>query len=380
MNRTFAKGFGDLRSATKLIAQASLFNHKNLFFPNYAIVFIIMTPLIKLTFIEGLSEIVIRELASFSSFQIVTIEKDCIYLDFHETLRELFAMKSILNIFLVIQDTHIHPTFLANHKSVLGNLVEQSLIYHPATSFKIFCAGSKSNEISELRNYIETHFKLTNTEETESADKKIIIAKIKNIWELAVSVTHRPLSIRHYRNHHIAGSMNPTIAYAVNQLAHLSEKTSYLNIFSGGGTLPIEAVLICPQLSVTGFDNDKKRITASIHNIRQAGLLKQITIKYADIFNNPNYGIFDIITSDLPFGMLIGKNTNLRKLYETTARYVYNHLENNGTAILYSSESDLLKTSIQENYLTIVQEVPLKIVSSEGAYLYPVIYVCKKSL
>jgi hypothetical protein len=338
-----------------------------------------MNQLIKITFIEGLSEIVTKELETFPSFQIMTTEKDCIYLNFHESITDLLAMKSILNIFLVIQDPNIHPAFLHNHKSVLGNLIEQSLAYTPAQTFKIFCAGSDSPEINDLRMYIQNHFKLISTEETESADKKIIIAKINSTWEIAVSVHSQPLSMRSYRTEHLIGSMNPTIAYAMNQLVQVTSAKSYLNIFSGAGTLLIEAMEMNQGISPIGFDYDSKRISASIQNIKRSGYIKNISVKQADIFDHPNFGIFDSITSDMPFGMQISKDKNLADLYATTINYCENHINTDGYIVLYTTETTLLENILDESSLILINKIPLKIISSENSYLYPAIFVCKKS-
>ena len=70
-----------------------------------------------------------------------------------------------------------------------------------------------------------------------------------------------------------------------------------------------------------GFDIDKKTNSQAIRNIQNAGLIRDIQIKTADLLDKPDFGDelakFDIITSDLPFGMQIGKDEDLDKLYKT---------------------------------------------------------------
>lgn len=57
---------------------------------------------------------------------------------------------------------------------------------------------------------------------------------------MGAQITPRPLSLRDYKVEHMSGAMDPTIAYAVNSLASLEGAKSYLNVFSGSGTLLVK--------------------------------------------------------------------------------------------------------------------------------------------
>src|SRR3989338_6376621 len=181
-------------------------------------------------------------------------------------------------------------------------------------TFKIICAGSDSPSIRSIAEYIQNTYGLT---EKEEADMKIHIIKTDNTWEVGVQITPRPLSFRDYKIKHMSGAMDPTIAYAVNSLCKLENADSYLNIFSGSATLLIEAGQCFPNLKqLVGFDNNKKTISLAIQNIKKAGLIRRIQLKEKDIFDKPDLDKFDVITSDLPFGMSISKGENLEKLYQ----------------------------------------------------------------
>ena len=159
-------------------------------------------------------------------------------------------------------------------------------------------------------------------EESDEADLKIHIIKPENIWEIGIQITPRPLSVRDYKVINMSGAMDPTIAYAVNSFCNLDSALSYLNVFSGSATLLIEAGQCYPNLEkLLGFDNDKKRLSLSIQNIKRAGLIKKVQVKDADIFDRPDLGTFDAVVSDLPFGMSILKNEDLEKLYTTFIQY-----------------------------------------------------------
>ncbi len=190
-------------------------------------------------------------------------------------------------------------------------------------------------------------------------------------------MTPRPLTQRSYRVSNIPGSLNSAIAYSINSFTDLENSQSYLNIFSGNATLLIEAALQNPNINYQGFDNDGKRISESIKNIKAAGFIKKINIQKANIGDDPEIGTFDIITADLPFGMKIGKNEELTKLYETTLTFIQKTLNKNGTAVLYTTEHELLQKLMSEKNMEIEIELPLKITTSLNSYIYPKIIVYK---
>jgi 23S rRNA G2445 N2-methylase RlmL len=172
--------------------------------------------------------------------------------------------------------------------------------------------------------------------------------------------------------------MNPTVAYALNALAGVEKAHSYLNVFSGSGTLLIEAAQANPSLKLVGFDNSKKNLSLAMQNIREARLLRSIELKEKDIFEKPDLGRFDIIASDLPFGMKIGKGSDLEYLYKTFVAYSAAALKAHGALAIYTSETDLAEKVLKQSSFKIENTVELKINTSVNAYLYPKIYICKQ--
>jgi 16S rRNA G966 N2-methylase RsmD len=336
------------------------------------------TLLFKLTCIHGLSDIVAREIAQYPQYSVVQKAPDSVYIETRSDLKKLLNLRSVLQVYLISQDAQYHPLFISKHKSVLGEMIETALNTSPNkfTSFSMSCAGSDSAEVRRIIAYITDHFKLVY--QPDEADIKIYIGKNGTMWELGVSMSPRPLSDRDYKTHHIPGGINPSIAYAMNSLCNLSNAKNYLNIFSGSATLPIEAALQYPNIVYTGIENNKETTSKSIHNIRTAGLIKNISITYADIYDNPELGIFDVITADVPFGMQIGKNSDITKLYTHFLTYSEKHLHDTGTLIIYTSETDIMRTCLKNSVFHIDREIPLKLITSVNSYLYPSIFVCKK--
>jgi 23S rRNA G2445 N2-methylase RlmL len=334
------------------------------------------SPLIKVSFISGLRNIVLDEISKHQELVMHHQLNDDIFLELPSSLEIIRGFKSITNAFIVKQDTKLNPRHINSHKSILGELIEQVLLGHEKEfkTFTLSCAGSDSDEIKSIIRYISTQHKLT---QAEDADLKIHIGKSNEIWEIGVCLTPRPLSVRSYRVVNIEGGMNPTIAYALNSFCDLEHAKSYLNVFSGGATLLIEAGLINKNLKLQGFDIDGKRNSEAVKNIKEAGLIKNISLKTADIYENPEFGMFDVIVSDLPFGQLVGKNDNLEDLYQAFINYCESHLNPKGRLGVYTSEHKLVEEVIESSRFEIKETITLKLLTSVNSYLYPKIFICE---
>lgn len=332
---------------------------------------------IKLTFITGLKEVVLKELKQHSKLRITKEGVDSLYLDPIQDLTEIKHLRSVSRAYVVMQNPKYNPHYISNHKSIIGNLIE--IVIHgnknAFKTFKVICAGSDSPEVRSIVEYIERTYRMI---EEKEADMKIHIINTGSTWEIGAQITPRPLSLRDYRVVHMSGAMDPTIAYAVNSLCELEKAKSYLNIFSGSATLLIEAAQCYPNLKkLIGFDNNKKNISLAIQNIRRAGLIRRIKLKEKDIFDKPDLGKFDVITSDLPFGMAILKNEDLSDLYRCFLEYCQTTLNNNGKLAVYTSEHEMLKRIIRESNFEIVKTLELKFMTAVNAYLRPQIFVCR---
>jgi 23S rRNA G2445 N2-methylase RlmL len=234
-------------------------------------------------------------------------------------------------------------------------------------TFKINCAGSKTEEVLEIKEYITNDYKL---EEKDESDLKIYIAKVDDIWEVGLQITHRPFSLRDYKVRNMSGAMDPTIAHSLNYLCGLENYKTYLNIFSGSATLMIEAGLNYNNLEkILGFDNSKEHLSLSIQNIKKSGLIKKAKVRELDIFDNPELDKFDVITSDLPFGMAISKGEDLEVLYKTFIKYCENHLNKNGKLGVYTSQFKIFEELIDSSKFKLCEVVNINLITNEKEYL-----------
>ncbi len=330
---------------------------------------------IKLSYIPGLRPVVLDELKK-SNMKVLREVDDSIYLEFSiQTLQDVKKQRSVARAYLIVQNALYNPTYLSNHKSVLGNLVEHVVSCDSFKTFKITCAGSDSPEVRSIASYIEKTYGI---QENDDADLKIHMIKPDDVWEIGVQITPRPLSVRDYKVVNMKGAMDPTIAYAVNSFCIQDSTKTYLNIFSGSATLLIEAAECYPHVEkLIGFDNDKSHLTLSIQNIKKAGFIKKIQVKECDIFNKPDLGTFDAVVSDVPFGMLVSKDQDLQKLYGVFVEYCEHVLNVGGRLVIYTSEFELMESIISQSQFKIVQSLQLTLSTNVGAYLKPKIIVCE---
>ena len=325
---------------------------------------------LKLSFIFGLRDVVFEEIKQYPELKILSESDDSFYIKYIEDFDTVKNLRSISRAYLVSLDSRYNPAYVSNHKSVLGKLVENVVSKsnkNDFNTFKIYCAGSDSPEVLKIESYLERNLKL---KKSEDADLKIYIIKIGDIWELGLQITPRPLSLRSYKVRHMNGAMDPTVAYSLNSLCELGKYKTYLNVFSGSATLMIEAGQCYDSLKkIIGFDNKKEYLSLSIQNIRKAGLIKKVQIKEGDILNKPNFGKFDVIVSDLPFGMAVSKGEDLEKLYKVFIEYAENHLNKDGRLGVSTSEFKLFESLVPGAKFILEREVKVKLMTSEEQYL-----------
>ncbi len=337
--------------------------------------------LTKLSYVPGLQDIARTETEHKLNTGIIKNVRGSLYIPYPTDLNSITSLRSISRAHLVSQNPKYNPLYISNHKSILGDIVQKIINQNPSNSFKTFsisCAGDNSPEVTKIRDYIIEEFKLKHSTE---ADLKIHIAKTNDVWEIGAQTTPRPLSLRDYKERNMSGAMDPTVAWAMNHLCITDKSHSYLNIFSGSGTLLIEAAQCNQNLkNIVGFDINKKAVSLSIQNIKKARLLRNITVKEADIFDSPDFGMFDVITSDLPFGMAISKGADIKLLYKTFLEYAHKHLHPKGKLGVFTSEFEILEDLLPNSNFTVEQAVPIKLMTSEKEYLPTKILLLKRKV
>ncbi|MDP3955662.1 MAG: hypothetical protein Q8Q18_00240 [bacterium] len=331
----------------------------------------------KFSFIEGLESIVRSEIANKLGIADLYFEEESLYTMYRVPLSAVRALKSVARVYVVAKNAEFSPVYVNRHKSILGDIIKIILAEHNEKflTFNISVAGKDSPEIHEISTYIASTFKL---QESDSADLKIHIGKNRERWEIGAQISKRPLSLRGYRAEHMPGAMDATIAYALNSLCELERAETYLNPFCGSATLLLEAADEYTNLtSLIGFDDDKKILSFAYKNVGEAGMLSRITLKYGDVVKSPELGPADVITADLPFGMVISKDEDIARLYDAFVSYASHKLNPDGCLGVFTPKAELIENSLRNSQFKNVKKIPTKIITSVDAYLWPTIYICK---
>jgi tRNA (guanine6-N2)-methyltransferase len=330
---------------------------------------------IRINYIKGLEDFVQDELLSLEFNHHMDSHG---FVDFIGNYPLLHKAKTISDVYLEFSAKYLNPKYLSNHKSIVGELIEKVLENsnkYEYSTFSLSAAGSDSPELQEIVKYISNEFTLV---KEDTGNLKIEIGYRNNEWILSCRTTPRPLSLRSWRVCNIEGGMNSTIAHCINSITYPMPSQRYLNIFSGSATLLIERALENRASDLLGFDYNGKTNACAIQNIKGAGLIKNIAIKNLDINDSPDLGKFDVIVSDLPFGIKISKDLDLYELYKSTVEYILNTLSAEGIAVLYTSKFEILEKVLDDLKIKIDVSYPLVLPTSKGDYLYPRIYKFRK--
>lgn len=332
---------------------------------------------VKLSYIAGLREVVINEVKRSIGLPILREGADSVFISYVQDFGAIKALRSVARAYLTITSKKYNPGYVSRHKSLLAKLIIPVISGNKASfrTFKLICAGSSSPEVRSIARYIAETYGLF---ERDDADLKVHLIKLGDNWELGAQITPRPLSLRQYKLRNMGGAMDPTIAYSLNSLCGLERAHSYLNVFSGSATLLIEAAECFPHLEkLIGFDNQKNHISLAIQNIKQAGLIKKITLLERDLREKPDLGKFDVITSDLPFGMAISKGEDLEKLYALFVDYSQIALNRNGVIAVYTNAHEIFERCLAKSHFKVVMALKLKLMTAANAYITPMIFVCR---
>jgi tRNA (guanine6-N2)-methyltransferase len=164
---------------------------------------------------------------------------------------------------------------------------------------------------------------------------------------------------RNYRKNTTPASINPAIAFAMNQIAGLDENDRILDPCCGTATFLIERLLVKTALC-TGVDIDPRQLENAKENLKLASLPVQILI-HGDITEKKfPEGYFTKIISNLPYGLHSGSREKNVKLYHFLADNSSTWLKKGGKAILLTSSKKLLKNSFDFNKkMRLIEEIEI---------------------
>ena len=116
-------------------------------------------------------------------------------------------------------------------------------------------------------------------------------------------------------------TLKPNVAFAMLHLAALKEGQALLDPFCGGGTIPLEAACMLGDKAgrLAGCDKSATVVEGAIANARAADVADKISFQ---LFNARTLervykdGEFDAIVTNPPWGLRVGKDADLEKIYK----------------------------------------------------------------
>jgi ubiquinone/menaquinone biosynthesis C-methylase UbiE len=241
----------------------------------------------------------------------------------------LLRLRSVVAVFVCRTFPVPRPRALLGHQhfTTLLRLIEQVRGLHPPGTFhtlRISAAGEESSVLNRLREELETQTGLAPTTTAEEADLLLRLRRAPGPeagWEVLARLTPRPLTARAWRVCNMPGALNAVIAHATAQLSAPAPTDRYLNLACGSGTLLIERLALGPAALALGVDHDPAALACARENLTAARLERRVRLVRGDMraLPLPDRSV-DVLTSDLPFGQMIGSHAENEQLYPTLLR------------------------------------------------------------
>lgn len=155
-------------------------------------------------------------------------------------------------------------------------------------------------------------------------------------------------SMRHrdYKTAHVAASLRPSVAAAMVWLTDPQPGDVFLDPLCGAGTLLVERGLAGRHALLLGGDLDDAARRAAAQNIGPRHKPRQL-LKW-DAGRLPlASGCVDKVATNLPFGKQIGSHQRNAGLYRVVFRELDRVLRPEGSAVVLSSETDLIKDTLR---------------------------------
>lgn len=333
---------------------------------------------VELQYIQGLASIVQAELRSVGDYTILEINSHTMRITVPDSFEELFELRTVSHVYLCTAHALYTPAYIARHKSLLGGLIESVITVSPDVfkTYHISCAGKQSLEVGAIESYIQETFGLA---PSYPSDLSIALAKEGRLWCIRIELSSRPLSVRPYKVATAPGAMDPTIACALLMQAGLGAGDRVLNLCSGTGTILIEASLIESHLDrLDGIESDKHMITRAIRATDHVGMLRHITYTHTRFQEwHPEAGIaYTVVVADLPFGMQIGKGSDLLVLYKDLCACALKVLDLGGRLAVYTAQKALWQQAVESfpeftlSYATTLKQPTGAGYLTTGIYVY----------
>lgn len=141
---------------------------------------------------------------------------------------------------------------------------------------------------------------------------------------VGIQVTDKALSLRHGLAYRQRVSLRATVAYAMLRMSGLSRRPRLIaDPFMGSGTLLLEAGVLFPEAALFGGDKFDRPAEGARRNLEEAGLIDRTRIVQGDARDIDQVlapGSVDLMVSNPPFGVQLGRRMNFFEFYRRWLR------------------------------------------------------------
>ena len=301
--------------------------------------------------LNGLKSVAYKELKIIfgDKIEILPTERDD-QLTFTTSKTHLLKyLKIPIALFTVLNFEVSSPTKLSSpdHWSRLTRAIKEVRTLGTFRTFRISAAGSDSPFFKKLASQIEEYSGLRNDPNNGGMVLRFRPSLINRGWDVLIRRSPKPLSARPWRKVNIPGAINGTLAAAMVVLSDPSPNDLVCSALCGTGTFLVERHLAERSRKLFGFDLSSEMISAAKTNIVHAKV--PATLVKQDIYDGiSQFGPFDVIFCDLPYGKLIGNKHDLPDLYRTFIEKAWEASNLNARMVLITQEVKLIDQILKE--------------------------------
>lgn len=332
---------------------------------------------IELAFLPGLKQSVeseVRELLpTLRDVKVVPGRDDAVWIEYPDAWGRLLNLRTVVAPFAVLTFPVPRPRSLTSpdHLGTIARtvgIVEKLNQATPPRSFRFDAAGHDSPTFQRLAELLANETRLAYDE----AEGDVVLrfrpsAVIREGWDVLVRLSTRPLSQRTWRVRDFPGAVNATIAAAIVRAVKPQPGDRVANLMCGSGTLLIERLQVAPAKFALGVDNDKAAIADCTANLQAAGLRDRVQLIEEDLAGDgwAQYGPFDLLLADPPWGGLVGDHATNDELYPLLLDRAADVAARNARFAVLTHEIKLLEHCLedskswrQESSLNVYQKGP----------------------
>ena len=248
--------------------------------------------------------------------------------------RRLSDLRAVTAVHLVHRFDVARPRALLGHQHLqaLLRVFGEVLSLHSAGTFETFrisAAGADSGVFTRLKEEVGSALGLTHVE--GPAHLQIAVRRPTDGsrgWQVLVRTTPKPLTARAWRICDYPGALNAAVANVMVGLARPSDGHRFLNLCCGSGTLMIERLAAGPAALVMGIDHSSDALKCASNNLGAAAGPRRVgaptgpvRLLRGDVGAVPlPAASVEEVVADLPYGMLVQGDGDIREVYEAAAR------------------------------------------------------------